>query len=85
MDALGQFDLVREGLTFLGTYQREDGKIPHGRMRPSTCCGSRTDTFTTATRPARSSRVPNTARERISVSTDPVARLRQAAAADMTA
>ena len=29
MDALGQFDLVREGLTFLGTYQREDGKIPH--------------------------------------------------------
>jgi glycogen debranching enzyme len=29
MDALGQFDLVREGLTFLGTYQRADGKIPH--------------------------------------------------------
>lgn len=29
MDALGQFDLVREGLTFLGSYQRADGKIPH--------------------------------------------------------
>ena len=29
MDALGQFDLVREGLTFLGNYQRADGKIPH--------------------------------------------------------
>ena len=29
MDALGQFDLVREGLTFLATYQRADGKIPH--------------------------------------------------------
>ena len=29
MDALGQYDLVREGLTFLGRYQRADGKIPH--------------------------------------------------------
>jgi glycogen debranching enzyme len=31
MDALGggQFDLVREGLTFLGNFQRADGKIPH--------------------------------------------------------
>ncbi len=29
MDALGQFDLVREGLAFLGRYQRADGKIPH--------------------------------------------------------
>jgi glycogen debranching enzyme len=29
MDALGQFDLVREGLSFLGRYQRTDGKIPH--------------------------------------------------------
>jgi hypothetical protein len=29
MDALGQFDLVREGLTFLSRYQRADGKIPH--------------------------------------------------------
>ena len=29
MDGLGQFDLVREGLTFLGRYQRADGKIPH--------------------------------------------------------
>ncbi|MEW5917921.1 MAG: GH116 family glycosyl hydrolase, partial [Gemmatimonadota bacterium] len=29
MDALGQFDLVREGLTFLAGFQRADGKIPH--------------------------------------------------------
>ena len=29
MDLLGQFDLVREGLSFLGTFQRADGKIPH--------------------------------------------------------
>ncbi len=29
MDALGQFDLVRQGLAFLGQYQRADGKIPH--------------------------------------------------------
>ena len=29
MDAIGQFDLVREGLSFLGRYQRSDGKIPH--------------------------------------------------------
>jgi glycogen debranching enzyme len=29
MDALGQFDLVRQGLQFLAQYQREDGKIAH--------------------------------------------------------
>lgn len=29
MDGLGQFELVRQGLTFLRNYQREDGKIPH--------------------------------------------------------
>ena len=29
MDGLGQFDLVRQGLTFLARYQRADGKIPH--------------------------------------------------------
>jgi glycogen debranching enzyme len=29
MDAVGQFDLVREGLSFLARYQRKDGKIPH--------------------------------------------------------
>ncbi len=29
MDALGQFGLVRQGLSFLGKYQRADGKIPH--------------------------------------------------------
>ena len=29
MDAVGQFDLVREGMSFLARYQRDDGKIPH--------------------------------------------------------
>lgn len=29
MDAIGQFDLVRKGLTFLAQYQRADGKIAH--------------------------------------------------------
>jgi hypothetical protein len=29
MDATGQWDLVYEDLTFLATYQRSDGKIPH--------------------------------------------------------
>jgi hypothetical protein len=29
MDALGQFDLVRDGLDFFGGYQRADGKIAH--------------------------------------------------------
>ena len=29
MDAIGQFDLVRQGLTFLAKYQRADGKIAH--------------------------------------------------------
>ncbi len=29
MDGIGQFDLVRRGLAFLASYQRDDGKIPH--------------------------------------------------------
>jgi len=29
MDAVGQLDLVREGMSFLARYQRDDGKIPH--------------------------------------------------------
>ncbi|MEJ2202712.1 MAG: GH116 family glycosyl hydrolase [Gemmatimonadota bacterium] len=29
MDATGQWDLVSEGLRFLATYQRADGKMPH--------------------------------------------------------